>query len=56
MKCKDVSLYNVCLPALAVNVREDMLNMNREMGDMLNKENDKYNMKVTEMFSKIHFC
>jgi hypothetical protein len=35
------------LPALAVNVKEDMLSINREMRDMLNKEIDKYNMKVT---------
>jgi hypothetical protein len=53
---KGCQFYNVCLPALAVNVKEDMLNMNREMGDILNKESDKYKMNMTEMFSKIHFC
>ena len=47
------------MPALAVNVKEDMLNMNREMRDMLNKENDKYNMKVTVLvtdYSELIAC
>jgi hypothetical protein len=47
------------LPALAVNVKEDMLNTNREMRDMLNKENDKYNMKVTDLvtdYSELIAC
>ena len=55
----DVSLNNVCLPAFEGNVKEDMLNMNREMGDMLNKENDKYNMKVTVLvtdYSELIAC